>query len=350
MEVKIALIGCGTVGRGLLEILENERSQLKEAYDFEPKIVAISDLNKGSILVPDGIKIKRLFTLLDEGKRIDQYYGEGNTAELINPLDMIEQCEAAIIAELTYTDIQTGEPATGYIKKALRSGKHVVTSNKGPAALHYKELQNLARKNDLFFRIEGTVMSGTPVFSLFECGLTGTEIREVKGILNGTTNFILSKMETDGLDYAAALKLAQERGYAEADPTADVEGYDAVAKVVILSNVLLGGNLKPEDVKRQGITALTREMVTAAKQEGFRYKLIAQTRKAGDKIEAVVSPQKLPLTDPLAGVMGSQNALTFDTDLMGKITIQGAGAGKIETGFSILADILTIHRHLRLKR
>lgn len=350
MEVKIALIGCGTVGRGLLEILDRKRDQLKDAFDFEPKIVAISDLHKGSILVPDGIVIKKLFALLDEGKRIEHYYGEGNTAELINPLDMIEQCDAEIIAELTYTDIQTGEPATGYIKKALRSGKHVVTSNKGPAALHYRELQNLARKNNLFFRIEGTVMSGTPVFSLFECGLAGAEIREIKGILNGTTNFILSKMETDGLDYTAALKLAQELGYAEADPTADVEGYDAVAKVVILSNVLLGGDLKPEDVKRQGITALSREMVTAAKQEGFRYKLIAQTRRAGDKIEAGVSPQKLPLTDPLAGVMGAQNALTFNTDLLGKVTIQGAGAGKIETGYSILADILAIHRHRRQKR
>jgi len=350
MEVKIALIGCGTVGRGFLEILDRKRSQLKDAFDFEPKIVAISDLHKGSILIPDGIVIKKLFALLDEGKRIEHYYGEGNTAELINPLDMIEQCDAEIIAELTYTDIQTGEPATGYIKKALRSGKHVVTSNKGPAALHYRELHSLARKNNLFFRIEGTVMSGTPVFSLFESGLAGTEIREIKGILNGTTNFILSKMETDGLDYAAALKLAQELGYAEADPTADVEGYDAVAKVVILSNVLLGGDLKPEDVKREGITALSREMVTAAKQEGFRYKLIAQTRKAGDKIEAGVSPQKLPLTDPLAGVMGAQNALTFDTDLLGKVTIQGAGAGKIETGYSILADILAIHRHRRQKR
>ncbi len=350
MEVKIALIGCGTVGRGLLEILDRKHRQLKDAFDFEPKIVAISDLHKGSILIPDGIVIKKLFALLDEGKRIEHYYGEGNTAELINPLDMIEQCDAEIIAELTYTDIKTGEPATGYIKKALRSGKHVVTSNKGPAALHYSELQGLARKNNLFFRIEGTVMSGTPVFSLFECGLTGTEIREIKGILNGTTNFILSQMETDGLEYAAALKLAQERGYAEADPTADVEGYDALAKVVILSNVLLGGNMKPEEVKREGITALTREMVAAGRQEGFRYKLIAQTRKAGNKIEASVSPQKLPLADPLAGVMGAQNALTFDTDLLGKITIQGAGAGKIETGYSILADILTIHRNLKRKR
>lgn len=350
MEVKIALIGCGTVGRGLLEILDKKRRELRESYDFEPKLVAISDLNKGSILVPDGIKINRMLALLDQGGRIDQYYGEGNTAELINPLDMIEQCEAEIIAELTYTDIKTGEPATGYIRKSLRSGKHVVTSNKGPAALHYKELSKLARKNNLFFRIEGTVMSGTPVFSLVEGGLAGAEIREIKGILNGTTNFILSKMEQDGMEYAAALKLAQDLGYAEADPTADVEGYDAVAKVVILSNVLLGGDLKPDDVKRKGITAITREMVMATKEEGYRFKLIAQAGMNGDGISASVSPQKLPLTDPLAGVMGAQNALSFDTDLVGKVTIQGAGAGKTETGYSILADMLAIRRHLGRKR
>ncbi len=347
MEVKIGLIGCGTVGRGLLEILEKKRNHLKSTFDFEPKIVAISDLLKGSILVPDGIEIKKLFALLDGGGRIDQYYGEGNTAELLNPLDMIEQCEAEIIAELTTTDIKTGEPAKGYIKKALRSGMHVVTSNKGPAALHYRELHKLARKNNLQFRIEGTVMSGTPVFSLFETGLAGNEIREIKGILNGTTNFILTKMEMDNMDYAEALKLAQQLGYAEADPTADVEGFDAVAKIVILSNVLLEGSLTPNDVRREGITALTREQILAARAEGFRYKLVAQTKKSGDRIEAGVAPQKLPLSDPLAGIMGAQNALSFDLDLMGKITIQGAGAGKIETGYSILSDILAIHGYRR---
>jgi homoserine dehydrogenase len=347
MELKIGLIGCGTVGTGLLEILEKKSDRLKEQYDFEAKIVAISDRLKGSLLIPEGIDIRKLLSLLNEGKRIDQYYGEGKTAELIEPLDMIEKCEADVIAELTYTDIQTGEPATSYIKKALRTGKHVVTSNKGPAALYYGELRKMADQNNLFFRIEGTVMSGTPVFSLFESGLAGNEIREVKGILNGTTNFILTKMELDNMDYAEALKLAQKLGYAEADPTADVEGYDAVAKIVILSNVLLEGELTPAGVRRKGITSLTREQILAAKAQGFRYKLIAQTRKAGDNIEASVSPQKLPLSDPLAGIMGAQNALTFDLDLMGKVTIQGAGAGKIETGFSILSDILAIHQRLK---
>jgi homoserine dehydrogenase len=224
---------------------------------------------------------------------------------------------------------------------------HVVTSNKGPAALHYKELHKLAEKNDLFFRIEGTVMSGTPVFSLFESGLAGNEIREIKGILNGTTNFILTKMELDGMEYDEALAQAQQLGYAEADPTADVEGFDAAAKVVILSNVLLEGDIAPADVRREGITAITRDQVLAAKRQGFRYKLIAQTKRSAGKIEAGVSPQKLLFADPLAGIMGAQNALTFDLDLMGKVTIQGAGAGKTETGYSILSDMLAIHRHRR---
>jgi hypothetical protein len=131
--------------------------------------------------------------------------------EPLDPLDMIERTDADIIAEMTYTDIKTGEPATSYIKKALRLGKSVVTSNKGPAALHYREIQDLARQNGLQFRIEGTVMSGTPVFHLAECGLAGNTIREVKGILNGTTNFILSKMETEGMDYGPALAWPRSR-------------------------------------------------------------------------------------------------------------------------------------------
>jgi homoserine dehydrogenase len=345
MEYKIGLIGCGTVGQGLLEILDRKREYLRDAYDFEARLVAVSDKLKGSLLVPEGIDIRKLLGLLAEGKPISAYEDPKKPKnEVSDPLDMIEKTDADIIAELSYTDIKTGEPATGYIRKALRTGKHVVTSNKGPAALHYRDLADLARKNGLQFRIEGTVMSGTPVFHLCESGLAGNDIREVKGILNGTTNFILSKMEQDGMEYSDALALAQKLGYAEADPTADVEGFDALAKIVILSNVLLGGNVQTSEVQRTGISGISKIDVAAAKAAGFRYKLIARTVKRDGKIEASVSPQKLPLSDPLAGVMGAQNALTFDTDLMGKITIQGAGAGKIETGYSILSDMLAIHR------
>lgn len=345
MEYKIILIGCGTVGQGLLEILQKKAEFLRDCHDFEPRVVAITDKLKGTVLSPEGLQIKLLLETLKEGKKLNDYPGpKKKTEEYVDPLDLIEQVEADILAEMTYTDIKTGEPATSYIKKALRTGKHVVTSNKGPAALHYAELQELAHLNRRHFRIEGTVMSGTPVFHLSENGLAGNDLNQVKGILNGTTNFILSKMELDGMEYDEALKLAQQLGYAEADPTADVEGFDAVAKVVILANALMGGKIKPDDVRRQGISHLRKKDIQEAREAGLRYKLIASVKKDGQKIEASVVPEKLPLADPLAGVMGAQNALTFETDLMGKVTIQGAGAGRIETGFSILSDMLAIAR------
>ena len=345
MKHRIGLIGCGTVGQGLLEILDRKKDSLRDEHGFEAKVVGITDKLRGTLVMPKGIDIPTVLEVLGRGANLSEYpkATAAQTAPL-DPVDMIAKIDADIIAELTYTDIKTGEPATSYIRKALETGKHVVTSNKGPAALHYAELQALAKHKKVQFRIEGTVMSGTPVFHLAEAGLAGNEIRGVKGILNGTTNFILSKMETDGMDYADALKLAQKLGYAEADPTADVEGFDALAKVVILSNVLMGASLKTTEVPRKGISAITLADVAAAKAEGYRYKLIGQARKEGGKVVASVSPEKLPLSDPLAGVMGAHNAVTFDTDLMGKVTIQGAGAGKIETGFSILSDMLAIDR------
>jgi homoserine dehydrogenase len=346
MKYKIGLIGCGTVGQGFLEILDRKAGDLKRDFGFEAKVVAITDKIKGTLMVPGGIDIKKVLALLSAGKTLAEYK-PGKTSVGMDPLDVIDVCGADIIAELTYTNIQTGEPATSYIKKALQKGIHVATSNKGPAALHYKELREIARKKKVQFRIEGTVMSGTPVFTLFESGFAGNAVKEIKGILNGTTNFILSKMELDDMSYGDALALAQKLGYAEADPTADVGGFDALAKVVILSNVILGGDIRPSDITPQGITAITKQMVMDAKKEGYRYKLIAGTKREGARITAGVAPQKLPLSDPLAGVMGAQNALTFDMDLLGKVTIQGPGAGKLETGDSILQDILAIHRDLR---
>lgn len=345
MEHRLGLIGCGTVGQGLLQILHDKKDDLQKSFGFEAKVVAITDKLKGTLLAPDGADIPAVLDLLGQGKPLAAYpKATPDMVAPLDPLDMIERTDADIIAEMTYTDIKTGEPAASYMKKALRLGKHVVTSNKGPAALFYHEIRDLARKNGLQFRIEGTVMSGTPVFHLAERGLAGNRVKEVKGILNGTTNFILTQMETEGMDYGAALALAQKLGYAEADPTADVEGFDALAKVVILSNVLLGGSLKTSDVPCKGISAITKADVEAAKAAGFRYKLIGHAKSEGGAVTATVSPQKLPLSDPLAGVMGAQNALSLETDLMGKVTIQGAGAGKRETGFAILSDILAVHR------
>ena len=338
VKTKLAIIGCGTVGQGLLQIMKDKNPDIS--------VVAISDMLKGSLLDPGGIDISHMLDILNKGGKVDDFDKISSLAiRGLDAIETIQQCDADIMAEMTYTDIQTGEPATSHIETALKKGIHVTTSNKGPSALYYKKLFKLANDNGVEFLIEGTVMSGTPVFNLARECFTGCKISEVKGILNGTTNYILTKMENEGWSYKDALEKAQELGYAEADPTADVGGFDALAKVVILSNVLLGGDIKPDDVPCEGISNITLEDIKSAANEGKRYKLIGSTKLEGDKIVASVKPVKLPLSDPLTGVGGANNALTFDTDLLGQVTIQGAGAGKIETGFSIFVDILNIIRN-----
>lgn len=334
-KTKLAIIGCGTVGQGLLQIIKDKNADIV--------VVAISDMIKGSLMDTDGIDISLMLDILDKGGKADDFDKVSHSAVRgLDAIETIRQCNADIMAEMTYTDIKTGQPATYHIEEALKKGMHVTTSNKGPAALYYKKLSKLATDNKVKFLIEGTVMSGTPVFNLARECFTGCKISEVKGILNGTTNYILTKMEDEGWAYEDALKKAQELGYAEADPTADVEGFDALAKVVILSNVLLDGDVSPDDVPCEGISKISLEDIKSAAKEGMRYKLIGSTKLEGDKIVASVKPVKLSLSDPLTGVVGANNALTFDTDLLGKVTIQGAGAGKIETGFSIFVDILSI--------
>ena len=340
MKHRLIFIGFGVVGQGLTEILVNKREFLKQKYGFEYQIVAVSDMLKGSIADPAGLDPEKLLALIKEGKKLDAY--PAGTKGL-DALSTIDQIDADILIEVSYTDVKTGEPATSHCRAAFNRGMHVVTSNKGPTSLYYNELIELASKRNLMFGIEGTVMSGTPVLNTGMKSLAGCTITKISGILNGTTNYILTEMEK-GKAYEDVLKKAQELGYAEADPTGDVEGWDALAKVIILSNVVMGGDIKIADADREGITKITLEQVQQAKAEGARWKLIGETSLQNGKIKAKVGPVKLPLSDPLAGVMGATNAITFETDLMGKVTVIGAGAGKTETGFSILTDLLDIHR------
>jgi homoserine dehydrogenase len=342
MKHKLALLGFGTVGQGLCEILLSKSEQLKARYGFEWEVVAVSDMLKGSVYSPDGLDVKKLLSMAEAGTSLDEYDGATETGW--DALKTARESNADIVCEMTYTDVKTGQPATDHCRAAFESGKHVVTSNKGPAALFYRELVDLATKNNVKFMIEGTVMSGTPVINLANNTLAANDISAVKGILNGTTNFILTNMEA-GRSYEEVLEEAQKLGYAEADPTADVEGYDALAKVTILANVLMGENVKPDDIPCEGITQITLDDIDKAKSQGKRWKLIGEVKREGGKVSASVSPQMVDLSHPLAGVMGAVNALTFTTDLMGDVTVNGPGAGKTETGYSILIDMLEIHRN-----
>jgi homoserine dehydrogenase len=341
MKHKLALLGFGTVGQGLCEILLSKNEQLKAEYGFEWEVVAVSDMLKGSVYSPDGLDVAKLLSLAEAGTSLEEY--DGAAEKGWDALKTARESNADIVCEMTYTDVKTGQPATDHCRAAFEAGKHVVTSNKGPAALFYRELVDLASKNNVKFLIEGTVMSGTPVINLAKNTLAANDITAVKGILNGTTNFILTNMEA-GRSYGDVLDEAQKLGYAEADPAADVEGFDALAKVTILANVLMGENLKPDDIPCKGITQISLDDIDKAKAQGKRWKLIGEVEREGGKVSASVSPQMIDLTHPLAGVIGAVNAVTFTTDLMGDVTVNGPGAGKIETGYSILIDILDIHR------
>lgn len=341
MKFNIAIIGFGTVGQGLAEILIKKKDDLIESQNFEFDVVAICDKLKGSIFHEDGLELPEILSTFEKTGTINKY---PTGIKGWDSIKTITDTNADIIIELSYTNITTGEPATSHIRTAFKYGKHVVTSNKGPSALYHTELTKLASKHNVQYKIEGTVLSGTPVFNMAQKNLAGCSIIRIRGIVNGTTNYILSQMEA-GEEYGDALQKAVNLGYAEADPTGDVEGWDATAKVVILSNVLMGTSLTINDVKRKGIIELCRHDIEQAKIDGCRWKLIGNIEKMNDAIEANVLPQKLPVDDPLANVMGNTNAITFETDLLGPITIIGAGAGKQETGFAILSDLLDINSY-----
>jgi homoserine dehydrogenase len=342
MKYNLAFIGFGTVGQGLADLLLKKKELLKERCGFEYAVVAISDSLKGSVYDPEGLGLRELLSLVRETGGIKEYpEGEKDW----NSLKTVRESNADIVVEVTYTDIQTGEPAISHIRAALNSKKHVVTTNKGPIALAYRELSELAEENGVGLRFEGTVMSGTPSLNLGLETLAGAEINEVRGILNGTTNYILTEMAR-GMGYDASLRETQRLGYAEADPEADVEGWDALAKIVILANALLGGDVKVDEVKRRGITGIGLADVEAAKKEDKCWKLIARAWREDDTVKAEVTPKKISKEDFLAGVSGVKNALIIDTDTLGEVTIIGPGAGGREAGFALLSDLLSIHRAL----
>jgi homoserine dehydrogenase len=342
MAHKLALIGFGTVGQGLAQILLDKNDTLRRGLGFEAQIVAVSTRTKGSLYHPEGLDLAILLAAGKSGNLINYPNTPGLQRGWDN-LKTIRQSNADTIVEVSYTNLTTGQPAIDHCRAAFESGKNVVTANKGPAALAYHELSALAQARGVRFGIEGTVMSGTPALRLPLVALAGNEINEVRGIFNGTTNYILTKME-EGLSYETALKQAQELGYAEADPTADVEGHDAAGKVVILANVIMNTPLSKNEVSCRGISQLTGADIELAKAAGKRWKLIGRVKKAGGRVIASVQPEAIPLTDPLASVMGATNAITYESDLSGPITLVGAGAGQVETGFALLIDLINIAR------
>lgn len=344
MVHKLAFIGFGVVGQGLAEILRDKKESLKQLENFEAELVAVSDLMKGSIYHPNGLDIDVALQVLKETGNLENYPHTPGLVTGWDSLKTIRETNADTIIEVSYTDVETGQPAIDHCKAAFENGKNVVMTNKGPVALAYKELAEIAEQNGVSWGFEGTVMSGTPALRMPITTLAGNEITGIRGILNGTTNYILTKMETEGISYEEALLEAQELGYAEADPTSDVEGYDARYKIVILSNYVMNMPLTVAEVSCQGISSISLKEIEEAKAEGKRWKLLAKAQKENGKVIASIAPEKVDVADPLAAVSGATNAISYECDLLGTVTLSGAGAGKVETGFSLLIDLISIDR------
>lgn len=337
--MKLLLIGFGVVGQGLAEILQTKAARLQQEQGFSAQIVGVVTGSKGSLFRADGLDIAELLAGAQSGG-FDGYPEQDGLRRGLSAGEMIAAGGADTLVEMSPTNLETGQPALSICHQALEAGLHLVLANKGPVALDYANLRAKAQAQGVQMRYEATVMAGTPTMQLAEEALAGCAIRSARGILNGTTNYMLTQME-GGLSYADALAQAQALGYAETDPSGDVEGWDAAGKVLILANALFGVGLKIADLDVSGITQISAADIAAAKAAGERYKLIAEATPSGGSVKA----QRLPLSDPLASVAGATNAITLETNLLGDVTLIGAGAGKLETGSAIVSDLLAIQRN-----
>jgi homoserine dehydrogenase len=342
--MRIWVVGFGTVGRWLLHALDSAGDRLAGRYCFAPTVVGLANARDGFIYRSSGLDVPTLLGLGSAGRSLAEHRGVHRWP---SALEGLQATEADVLVEVTSSPAADGEPGFAHMVEALRRRIPVVTANKWPVALHGVELMELARSSAVPFRAESTVMSGTPVLGSLVDGLAGTRPIELRGILNATTNFVLSAMAR-GKSYEDALTEAQAAGLAERDPTADVEGYDAMAKALILAGLVFGRQLRPEQVVRRGITGVDREQIEDAASAGGQIKLVAELGfsepDGRGELTARVEPLLVRQDDPLAGIEGVTNAVVCRAEPVGDVIIIGPGAGPVLAGQGVLSDLIAVAR------
>ncbi|MFO8020053.1 MAG: homoserine dehydrogenase [Promethearchaeia archaeon] len=324
----ICLIGLGTVGRKFLQLLHQKRERLRVKFGFNFRVIGICEID-GALINKEGLTLE---SILNQGN----FRQFSDWKDGIKAPEVLEKYLPDLCVESTPTNPETGEPALTHIKVSLNNKIDVVASNKGPFCLKYSEIKELAEKNSCYIKHEATVVSGVPILSIKNC-LMGNEIKKITAILNGTCNYILSRMTAEGVSFSLALEEAQELGYAEADPTLDIEGYDAAGKLVILANILLGWSKSLDDVKIKGITKVTPQAIELAKTDGFFIKHLA----IAENDSLIVEPRLIKRDSPL-NISGTLNAVEIQTDSAGPIFLMGHGAGGLEAASALLNDMLNI--------
>lgn len=339
--MRIILCGFGVVGRSLAKLFESRSDDLYARYGLKPRIVGVFD-SGGAASDPSGLDPGRLVAAKARLGTVGGYGPVGPARPAQGGAGMVEELDADVLVETTSSNYADAEPGMTHITSAMRRGMHVVSVNKGPLALALPSLTELAAYNRVLLRFSGTVGGGTPVLDYARNGLRGERITSFAGILNGTTNYILTAI-AGGSSYAAALRDARGRGYVEADESLDLDGVDAAAKLVILANWSMGMKVTLPDVSRAGIRGVTRRDATRAASGGCAVKLVASCEQSGRRL--AVGPRDVALDDPVC-VNGTLNAVSFTSEHSGTQTIIGKGAGGTETASSILRDLIDIRKEM----
>ena len=333
--MRLILCGFGVVGQSLAKLLESRSEDLYARFGLKPRIVGVFD-TKGSAVESAGLDLSKLINVKKKYGTIKKYSSSKNN---LSGVDLIKSLDADVLVETTASNYKDAEPGMTHITEAMKHGLHVISVNKGPLALAFPSLMELATYNQVLLRFSGTVGGGTPILDYAKNSLLGERIVSFEGILNGTTNYILTNM-ANGMSFKDALNDAKQKGYVEADESLDLDGLDAAAKLVILANWVMELKVTMPDIKRIGIRNVSADDIKNAAKKNCAVKLIASCNK-----ELIVSPREISLDDPLC-VNGTLNAISFTSEHSGTQTIIGRGAGGIETASSIIRDLLDIRQEI----
>jgi homoserine dehydrogenase len=346
VRIALFLVGFGHAARRFVRLLDEARAPLA-ALGVEPAVVGIVTRRHGTLVDNAGLDAIRAAQRADEGGDIGPASAP-STLEWIARLRS-QSAEARVLVETTTLDVRSGEPAIGHVRAAFAAGADVITANKGPVAFAYRALAREAEAAGVSFLFEGAVMDGVPVFSLVRELLPAVSIRGFRGVVNSTTNYLLTALER-GEPFDAALARMQAEGVAEADASLDVEGWDAAAKAAALANVLLDADLTPLTVSREGLNRDTAARVRAVLAAGRRLKLVARGTRGPDRVDAAVELQELDRADPLAALEGQANALELDAWPLGRIVITQRDGGLEKTAYALVSDLVTVARRARERR
>jgi homoserine dehydrogenase len=340
MKYDLALLGFGNVGQALARLLLRKREELQKHYDLTFSVTGIATGRHGMAIDHRGIELEAVVDSLGRKKgnawRLEDF---SSLAASVDAIDFIHRCGADVLFENTPVNYESGQPAIDHLRTALDLGMHAITANKGPVVHAYRELSNLAASRSRKFYFESAVMDGAPIFSVFREALPAAQLKGFSGVLNSTTNLILTRMEL-GESFDQAVAHAQQIGIAETDPSGDIDGWDAAVKVAALVTVLMGVPLKPGRVERKGIREITLEEIDLARREGKRWKLVCRAEREGEGVRARVAPEMISPGSPLYQVDGTTSIVQFETDVLGLLSVIEENPGPDTTAYGLLADFV----------